>query len=185
MALIAMEKAEFKEALAVLQNLIAEDFANRLQSAPHFLLICCHLRQGQIEDAETIFAEIPQTEEICDLFIDASPLGFYPLGKYLLEALNGLISNSSKQDIVGRVRGFRGIYSATRREADEGNADWELIKEDLAIALQAFPNDVNYNKYLGQVLSGQRDWVAAAKYFFLAQLNTDDEQYLELDFPLC
>jgi tetratricopeptide (TPR) repeat protein len=184
---LLMEEGEYDTATAILQGLITEDFRNRLDFAAHFLLMCCYLRQGNVPEAESIFAEIPESPVFGGvLMVTAPPFGGYYLDQYLVEALDGLISNGSGELSIAKARGIRALsrYYQSHTNRLRGQAedtDWQTLKEDLSAAVKAFPHNVEYNSHLGHVLSELHDWVGAARYYILAQVSTDEEQYLDLD----
>lgn len=185
---LLMEEEEYDTAAAILQSLITEDIRNRLDFAAHFLLMCCYLRQGNVPEAESIFAETSESAGSSGgLPVSAVPLGGYYLDQYLVEALDGLISNGSSEPIIAKARGIRALFryyqsDSNRLRGQAEDTDWQTLKEDLSAAVKAFPYSVTYNSHLGHVLSELHDWVGAARYYILAQLETDEEQYLDLHF---
>jgi tetratricopeptide (TPR) repeat protein len=156
---LLMEEEEYDTAAAILRSVIADDFRNRLDFAAHFLLMCCHLRQGNVPEAESIFAETSESAGSSGrLPVGVSLWGGYYLDQYLVEALDGLISNGSSELIIAKARGIRALscYSQSqtnRLRGREDDTDWQMLKEDLSAAVKAFPYNVEYNNHLGLVLS--------------------------------
>ncbi|MBC8262632.1 MAG: tetratricopeptide repeat protein [Anaerolineales bacterium] len=177
---VLIEEGKHDEAMKTLQSLIVEDFTNRLDFAAHFLLMCAYLRQGHVEEAESVFKEIPDSKEYWDMSVYADPVA-YTLRQYLAEALDGLVSNSTDEATVAKARGTRAVERFQRIRERQEEAFWQALKEELSYALRISPNNAEYNRHLGYVLEELHDWVGATRHYILAQLNADKELYLQLD----
>lgn len=168
-ALLRMESGHYAEAETLLAQVLAMDFENKLEFSAHFLAMCCALRQGDVDKAERLFEEV--TEHEPPFFFPSGWLSLYlfPIEKYFLEALGGVIQKGCGQHITAKAHGLRAIYLHRFRDSD-----WEMIKEDVIPALRYYPDHSKYHFLMGEVyrISGQLK--EAIVHYVQEQLYLDD-----------
>lgn len=179
--LLLCESQKYKDAEKVLREAIADDVRNSLDFAGHIILICCHLRNSEIEKAERVFKEIPITSSFTSsLFLSIGE--YFEVDSYLLEALDGLVKRESNS--TQKAKYFRAIYtySAGGTAEEKLSSDkLEQIKKDLlaSLDLPGKKDPVAY-EYMYFVSMDLKEWIDAANYYFLRQ-TLDDEYPLGIN----
>lgn len=171
------EKLELSE--KILEKVIAEDISNHLNFNAHIILICCHIRNSNLEKAEKIFKEIPTDTDLTNpIFLSSS---FLEIDTYFLEALDGLIS-AGEETTRNKAQYFRTVYEYMPVVLGENKLPidgLEKIKKDF-IALIDLPEirKSRVHECLYYVSLELKNWTDALSYYFLSEIHEEKHLYL-------
>lgn len=148
------------EAIKIFSTLIEEDINHKLNYIPHLGLILILLSQDKLSKAEQLIEEIPLDREIYEgayPILEPGPWGesYLDAKDYFLRAINLIVQKSKNKNIVGIMRGLRGLF-LYGEAFDSEPAEKKLqpaVRKDLVFAINQFPQNKEIAKCLFRIFN--------------------------------
>ena len=185
-AIALMEQRDFGKSIEILVEIINNDLRNEIGYVAHIVLICAYFRNEEVEKALRTFSDIPLDMEQNDFLLMLHPIGIFDCEKFYTEAMETVLQNSSDQKNIAMARGFRALYLYGKLSEAESSIDRKdishielnSIESDLRSVVEQFPDNINFNRTLGEILYRTSDWFGSSRYLIKAQIISDDDEYI-------
>ena len=185
-SLYETEKSE--EAGKMFSKLIEEDINHKLNYIPHIGLVLILLSQDKLSKAEQLIEEIPLDKEIYEgayPILEPGPWGesYLDAKGYFLRAIDLTVKKSKNKNIIGIIRGLRGLFlygEAFDSELAENKLQ-TTVRKDLEFAINQFPENKEIAEHLFSIFkegSPSKAW----KYLVQCVLNGGEDVYEAEDF---
>ena len=175
------ENDNINEALEIFGRLASEDIINKLNFAPYFGLILCLFEQD-IKKAFKVFEDIPEETEILPILkIPHRKMCFslyYYFESFMLKALSNIEELAKDEEILGRVRGIRGLFQYYRYN-DAFITDVSQVAKivkDLKFANKIFKKNKRFCLGLAEIYSDKGNYFKAYKYS-IKNIKNEDENF--------
>ena len=176
------------EAAKIFSKLIEEDINHKLNYIPHLGLVLILLSQDKLSKAEQLVEEIPLDQEIYEgayPIVEPGPWGesYIDATEYFLRAIDLMVKKTAKKNIVGIMRGVRGLFHFSKA-FDSEPIEKRLqatVRKDLEFAIKEFPQNKEIAKHLFRVYQ-QSDPSKAWKYLIQYAVLGDEDIHEGDDF---
>lgn len=176
------------EAAKIFSKLIEEDINHKLNYIPHLGLVLILLSQDKLSKAEQLIEEIPLDQDIYEgayPIVEPGPWGesYIDATKYFLRAIDLMIKDTEKKNIMGILRGLRGLFHFSKAFDSEPNEKrlQTTVRKDLEFAIKEFPQNKEIAKHLFRVYQ-ESEPSKAWKYLIQYALHGDEDIYECDDF---
>lgn len=159
-------------ATAGFEGLLDQDISKALNYAPHVGLVLCYVQDKKENRALDIFSEVPAESELEGYLV--SPPFWFDFGDYFLNALSQIEKFSKDKEVVGKVRGLRGLYLYSRANTSQ---EMSKLKGDLEYTNKAYPGNRKFCEYLANISLDQKQLYSAYKFSVQLLKNLSEDEY--------
>ncbi|MGA9364674.1 MAG: tetratricopeptide repeat protein [Bacteroidota bacterium] len=168
-------------ATARFEELLGEDISRDLKYAPHVGLVLCYIQDKKEDRALDIFSEVPLESEV-EGYLLTPPLWF-DFGDYFLKALSHIERFTKDREVIGKVRGLRGLHLYGYAPASQKMSRY---RSDLEYANRVYPRNRKFCEYLANISLQQNQLYTAYKSNLQLLKNlSEDEHRQEYDYIDC
>jgi len=177
------EVGKSEEADKIFSKLIEEDLNHKLNYIPHLGSVLILLSQDKLSKAEQLIEEIPLDKEIYEgayPILEAGPGGesYLDAKDYFLRVIDLIVQKSKKKNIIGIMRGLRGLFlygEAFDSEPAEKKFQ-PTVRKDLEFTINQFPQNKEIANCLFQIFK-ENNPSQAWQYLVQAILNGGEDVY--------
>lgn len=164
-------------------DIVENDISHSLDYYQYFGLICCYIKENDFESAFKVLNELKEDIEIdLDMFVAYTQASDFGLDKYVLDSLSKLEEKTREKNVLGKIRGIRGL-ALTNVYSDYPNPKGI---SDIKYANKVFPHNVKYITKLKEHYSEKKKYVECLRYHLQIILNAvgtskldDDVSYID------